>query len=185
MHLIELRGFKNLQIVSAEGYSIGNTFDLRYNSDSWKIKGIRFAPAPRMRSLYPNITSKVMLMPSNKFHVNDVILTGFDRDELLTRLVDDDVGVESSNALLGVKIETADGILLGTVDSIHIDSDTWYIMSLKVKLDKGAHKKLGISKGLFSKVVSGLLTTFIKSVGPSIKLKLTMDELKPQLIIEE
>ena len=65
-----------------------------------------------------------------------------------------------------MQVVTADNEILGTVKTIQLDVESWYLHTFSVKLDKEAHGKLGIKKLLFAKELTGLLAENIANVWP-------------------
>lgn len=185
MNLVPFKELKGLDTVSTEAYKFGAVADIRYNRDTWKVKGVRINQSSRFKQIYPEYRSKVMIAPSTKFRASDVLLLNFDKDELKPKITVDNDNVDMISGLVGKKVLTKEGTLLGTLEEIYLDLEKWTLVMASVKLDKEAHAPLNIKKLLFNKTVSGVKMELIERIGETIKLNVTLEQLRKYLIIEE
>jgi len=73
--------------------------------------------------------------------------------------------------LEGKKIVGSEGYILGEVDSININSNTWQADTFHVNLSDEATAELGFKKPFLSKITVCLPTHLVKTVGDIITLK--------------
>jgi len=73
--------------------------------------------------------------------------------------------------LEGKKVVGSEGYILGEVDSININSNTWQADTFHVNLSDEATAELGFKKPFLSKITVCLPTHLVKTVGDIITLK--------------
>jgi sporulation protein YlmC with PRC-barrel domain len=76
----------------------------------------------------------------------------------------------SDENLRGRSVVAADGQTTGEVAGVFIDTSTWTIASLKIKLSKTAAEQLGASKSLLRATTIELPIRMIQSVGDTVLL---------------
>ncbi len=80
------------------------------------------------------------------------------------------VSVLNPSRLNGVKIIGADGNILGEVEGVDVNLDTWKATTLHVSLTEEAAAGFGLRKPLMSKITICLPTQIVKSVGDVMTL---------------
>jgi sporulation protein YlmC with PRC-barrel domain len=78
----------------------------------------------------------------------------------------------------GEKVIGSEGYILGQVDGIDIDINTWKANAFHISLSDEAIKELGLEKHFFSKITVCLPTSFVKAVGEVITLKVPIRNLE-------
>lgn len=73
--------------------------------------------------------------------------------------------------LEGKKVVGSEGYILGEVDSVNINSNTWQANTFYVNLSDEATAELGFKKPFLSKITVCLPTQLVKTVGDIITLK--------------
>ncbi|MFA6709764.1 MAG: hypothetical protein WC067_00225 [Candidatus Methanomethylophilaceae archaeon] len=185
MALKTLDSVIGLHVISQDAFDVGEIEDLRYDPVTWDIVGFKVKSNKIVASMLNAGSGKSMIMiKPDHYIVNDVILFQDAIEEARSRISADNNNIPSLSYISGRKIVTSDNILLGSVDEIQFDSDRWSVVSFKVKLDKAACPLLGLKKGLFSKMAYGLLVRNIVSVSENVNLRLTMEELKDELVFD-
>ena len=76
----------------------------------------------------------------------------------------------SDGELLGRTVIAADGQAVGTVSALLLDTDSWNVGALKVKLRKEMAERLGAARTLFGTGSIELATTTVRSVGDAVLL---------------
>jgi sporulation protein YlmC with PRC-barrel domain len=76
----------------------------------------------------------------------------------------------SDENLRGRTVVAADGQATGEVAAVFIDTSTWTIASLKIKLSKAAAEQLGASQSLLRAATIELPVRMIQSVGDTVLL---------------
>jgi sporulation protein YlmC with PRC-barrel domain len=76
----------------------------------------------------------------------------------------------SDENLRGRTVVAADGQAIGEVATLFIDTSTWTIASLKIKLSKTAAEQLGASQSLLRAATIELPVRMIQSVGDTVLL---------------
>lgn len=84
----------------------------------------------------------------------------------------------SDQNLRGRSVIAADGLRLGAVASVFLDSDAWRIESLQVKLDKEIADRLGADRGLFHAGMLEVPVGSIQSVGDAVVLSVPVSALQ-------
>lgn len=82
----------------------------------------------------------------------------------------------------GVKVISADAQEIGEVVDIIVETVTWRVESLQVKVRKEAAEKLGVSRGILRSGTFSLPVELIQSVGDSIVLSASTTELRNSLV---
>lgn len=75
----------------------------------------------------------------------------------------------------------ADGQAIGEVAALILDSDSWRIESLQIKLRKEAADKLGAARGIFHAGTLDLPIRLIQSIGDAVVLSVPTLELREVL----
>lgn len=83
--------------------------------------------------------------------------------------------------LRGRTIIGADGQVIGEVAALFLDSETWRVESLQVKLDRVVAERIGASHNIFHAGTLELPVRLVQSVGDTIVLSVVVDELRQVL----
>jgi len=86
--------------------------------------------------------------------------------------------------LSGMFVICAGGFDLGQINGVQIDTATWQVTHLHVKLSKSASEDLGFKKRIGSSKVS-VPVSLVKSVGDNILLNKSLEELSSNPKITE
>lgn len=87
----------------------------------------------------------------------------------------------SDESLRGRTVIAADGQAIGEVAAMFIDTSTWMIVAVQIKLSKSTAEQLGASTGLFRAATLDLPVRLIQSVGDAIVLSAPTLELRQNL----
>lgn len=82
----------------------------------------------------------------------------------------------------GRKVISADALEIGEIVDIIVETVTWRVESLQVKVRKEAAEKIGVSRGVLRGGTFNLPVELIQSVGDSIVLSASSTELKNSLV---
>ena len=185
MALVDYESVKGLEVITQDAYILGEVLDVRFEDLTWNIQGFKVKSESRISKMISVGSGKSMLLlQPGKYEIRDVVLLSDTIDVARARITADNNNYKSISSTLGMKVMSEENVLIGTVDSILIDLENWTVVSMKVKLDKGAYAPLDIKKGLLSKKVSGLLMTDIAEMTDVIKLNLGLIAIKSQIIID-
>jgi len=77
----------------------------------------------------------------------------------------------------GRTVVASDGQVVGEVSSLFVDTTTWSIGGLQIKLNKGIAEKLGVSGGLLRAATLDIPIRVVKSVGDAVLLSVPTLEL--------
>ena len=84
----------------------------------------------------------------------------------------------SDEQLRGKTVIAADGQAIGEVAALFIDTSTWTIVTLQIKLSKSAAEQLGASRGLLRAATLELPVRTVQSVGDAVLLSIPTLELR-------
>src|SRR5271154_1112952 len=84
----------------------------------------------------------------------------------------------SDEHLRGRTVIAADGQAIGEVAALFIDTATWIIVALQIKLSKSAAEQLGAARGLPRAATFELAVRMIQSVGDTVLLSVPTLELR-------
>ena len=84
----------------------------------------------------------------------------------------------SDESLRGRTVIAAEGQSLGEVAALFIDTSTWTIVALQIKLSKSAAEQLGATRGLLHAATFELPVRIVQSVGDTVLLSVPTLELR-------
>jgi sporulation protein YlmC with PRC-barrel domain len=82
------------------------------------------------------------------------------------------------DALRGKVVIGADGQAIGEIEGINIDTATWTIDTLKVKLRRGIGEQVGTRRGLFRTPALEIPVRAVQSVGDTVVLSMSVAGLR-------
>jgi sporulation protein YlmC with PRC-barrel domain len=84
----------------------------------------------------------------------------------------------SDGDLRGRTVIAADGQAIGEVAALFVDTSTWMIFALQVKLSKPAAEQIGATHGLLRAATFELPVRLVQSVGDTVLLSVPTLELR-------
>jgi sporulation protein YlmC with PRC-barrel domain len=78
----------------------------------------------------------------------------------------------------GRTVIAADGQAIGEVGALLIDTSAWTIVTLRIKLNKGAAEQLGAARGILRAATLELPVRMVQSVGDAVLLTVPAPELR-------
>lgn len=84
----------------------------------------------------------------------------------------------SDEDLRGRTVIAADGQAIGEISALLLDSDSWRVESLQIKLRKHVADQLGATRGVFHAGTMDMPIRMIQSVGDAVVLSVRADELR-------
>ena len=87
----------------------------------------------------------------------------------------------SDDNLRGRTVIASDGLAIGEVGALFLDSEAWRVESIQVKLRKDIADRLGADRGMFHAGVLEIPIRMVQSVGDAIVLSVAADELRQVL----
>jgi len=84
----------------------------------------------------------------------------------------------SDEHLRGRTVIAADGQAIGEVAALFIDTSTWTVVALQIKLSKPVAEQLGAARGLLRAATLELPVRLVQSVGDAVLLSVPTLELK-------
>ena len=84
----------------------------------------------------------------------------------------------SDGQLRGRTVIAADGQAIGEVTALFIDTSTWTIVALQIKLSKAAAEQLGAARGLLRAATFELPVRMVQSVADTVLLTVPTLELR-------
>lgn len=84
----------------------------------------------------------------------------------------------SDENLRGRTVVAADGQAVGEVASLFIDTSTWTVLALQIKLSKPAAEQLGASRSLLHAATFELPVRLVQSVADAVLLTVPTLELR-------
>lgn len=82
------------------------------------------------------------------------------------------------NSLKGKKVVGSEGYILGEIDDLYVDLETWQATAFYVNLSNDAIAELGFKKSRLHKIVICLPTKLIKAVGDIVTLTQPLRNVK-------
>ncbi len=87
----------------------------------------------------------------------------------------------SDEHLRGRTVIAADGQAIGEVSALLVDTSTWTIIALQIKLNKSAAEQIGAKGGLLRAATLDLPVRLVQSVADAVLLSVPTPELRPVL----
>ncbi len=84
----------------------------------------------------------------------------------------------SDETLHGRTVIASDGLAIGEVTVLFVDSEAWRVESLQIRLRKEVADRLGAERGIFHAGALEIPTSMIQSVGDAVVLSVAIDELR-------
>jgi sporulation protein YlmC with PRC-barrel domain len=84
----------------------------------------------------------------------------------------------SDEHLRGRTVIAADGQAIGEVAALFIDTSTWTIVALQIKLSKSAAEQVGAARGLLRAATLDLPVRMVQSVSDTVLLSVPTLELR-------
>lgn len=84
----------------------------------------------------------------------------------------------SDDNLRGRTVISSDGLAIGEIAVLFLDSDAWRVESLQVKLRRDVADRLGADRSMFHAGVLEIPTRMVQSVGDAVVLLVEIDELR-------
>ena len=87
----------------------------------------------------------------------------------------------SDELFRGRSVIAADGHAIGEVAALFIDTSTWTILALQVKLNKAAAEQVGVARSILHGATLDLPVRMVQSVGDAVLLSVPTLELRQTL----
>ena len=84
----------------------------------------------------------------------------------------------SDDNLRGRPVIASDGLAIGEIAALFLDSDAWRVESLQVKLRKDVADRLGAERSVFRAGALEIPIGIVQSVGDAVVLSLAVDDLR-------
>ena len=84
----------------------------------------------------------------------------------------------SDEQLRGRTVVAADGKAIGEVVALSIDTSTWIVVALQIKLNKSVAEQIGAARGLLRAATLELPVRMVQSVGDAVLLSVPTLELR-------
>lgn len=189
MPFTDIKALKGMKVVTDDAYDIGTIIDAKCRNNDWKVVGVKISSTTRPREYNSSFKSTIVLETSGTFNycIKDVFMTRKSFKDTMGRVIPDDSSQLNVSNMIGKKVLTMDGLIIGTVDTVFLDTESWNLVTFSVKLSSEGHAHLGVKKGLIlSKKVSGILMSQVGSVTDvMVQLKVNCDTLKSVIVIED
>ncbi|MDG6221456.1 MAG: PRC-barrel domain-containing protein [Candidatus Thermoplasmatota archaeon] len=178
--MMSLGDMEGKEIITADGYCIGIVQDAQLCED-WKICSLAMNVdrdvGQSMGYHKPFLSSLVLDLPTERINaVSDKVILDKPKDFIGTFIADNDKKTNVSN-LRGKQIVGKEGTVIGTVEDIIFDTDSWTLPSLAMKLDKKTVEDLSLKKSLFSLPTIGLTMSHVNDIGDVIMLDVSSKNL--------
>jgi len=87
----------------------------------------------------------------------------------------------SDENLRGRTVIASDGLAIGEVALVFLDSDAWRVESLQVRLRKDVANRLGADRSVFHAGALEIPIRMVQSVGDAVVLTVAVDDLRQVL----
>ncbi|MEM9189583.1 MAG: PRC-barrel domain-containing protein [Myxococcota bacterium] len=87
------------------------------------------------------------------------------------------MSVMSNDELKSKKVMSQDGREVGEIDGVHIDTKTWAVTTISVKLRRDLLESLDLDKPMFGSQTVQVTVQTVSGVGDAVVLKTALSEL--------
>jgi sporulation protein YlmC with PRC-barrel domain len=87
----------------------------------------------------------------------------------------------SDENLRGRVVIASDGLAVGEISALFLDSDAWRVESLQIKLRKDVADRLGADRSIFHAGALEIPIRMVQSVGDAVVLSVGVDDLRQVL----
>ena len=87
----------------------------------------------------------------------------------------------SDGDLRGRTVIGADGLAIGELSALFLDSDAWRVEAIQVKLRKEIADRLGADRGMFHPGALTIPVEMVQSVGDAVVLAVPVEQLRQVL----
>jgi sporulation protein YlmC with PRC-barrel domain len=87
----------------------------------------------------------------------------------------------SEEDLRGRTVIASDGLAIGEITVLFLDTDAWRVESLQVRLRKDVADRIGADRGMFHAGALEIPVRMVQSVGDAVVLSVAVDELRQVL----
>jgi sporulation protein YlmC with PRC-barrel domain len=87
----------------------------------------------------------------------------------------------SDGNIRGRTVIASDGLAIGEIASLFLDSEAWRVESLQVKLHKDIADRLGANRSMFHAGTLEIPVRMVQSVGDAVVLAAAVDDLRQVL----
>lgn len=84
----------------------------------------------------------------------------------------------SNDNLVGRVVISGDGIAIGEITRLFVDTASWRVESLQVALRKDSAERIGIKRSMFHASTIEIVTELVQSVGDAVVLSVVLDALR-------
>jgi len=182
---VPLEALRDIKMITSDAYEVGEITDVRYDPMEWNVIGLRVNTKRSSEKLAAGFgKANVMILP-DKFVLRDVMLLSVPMEKVKDSVVPDNNNISLLSSIISAKVVTKDNALVGNVTTAMIDTDTWNITSIVIRLDKAAIEAMGMKKGLFSKINAEIGTDMIFSSADMVHLNEMMDGVRGKMTVLE
>jgi sporulation protein YlmC with PRC-barrel domain len=84
----------------------------------------------------------------------------------------------SNDNLVGRVVISGDGIAIGEIARLFVETTSWRVESLQVTLRKDSAERIGIRRSVFHSSTIEIATALVQSVGDAVVLSVALDALR-------
>lgn len=84
----------------------------------------------------------------------------------------------SNDNLVGRVVISGDGIAIGEIARLFVETTSWRVESLQVTLRKDSAERIGIRRSMFHSSTIEIATALVQSVGDAVVLSVALDALR-------
>lgn len=180
-----LESLKEMEVISSDAYKVGEIVDIRYDPATWKVIGIKAKTEKSVaKALSVGSGRSLVSIAPGEYVTNDVMLM----PQFISEL-DSVISVDKDNAptlsfFEKKKVVSKENVIIGMVENVNVDVDMWTVLSISIRMEKGAFEPLGLKKGLLSKTVIIVRSEYIEAVSDIITLNQSVADMKDEIVIE-
>lgn len=173
-----------LELVSSDAKVVGTVEGAILDLSEWKVKALKVGLRHGTEGLIGHrrrhfAIDRILIGTEDLGTVSDIILMKRPLAELNGQVRTKDSKLMPAVAFLGIRVMSDDGIFLGNVDNISIDTaNGWAIKFVQVKLGRDSRGRLERRHGLKASSLIDIRTEDVRAMGDMMILSLDLDQVR-------
>lgn len=174
-----------MDVISSDAFKIGEIEDIRYDPSTWKVQSMKVRTEKGVaKELSVGSGRSMVSVEPGDYTINDVMLMPYALKDMESVISVDKESAPALSFFERKKVVSKENVVIGIVENVNVDVDMWAVLSISVKLDKGAFEPLGLKKGLLSKTVIVVRTEYIQAASEIIMLNQSVNDMRDEIVVE-
>jgi sporulation protein YlmC with PRC-barrel domain len=172
---------KGKEVIGTEGYLLGEMSDLHVDFDTWQATAfyviLSDEAVAELDLKKPFFRKLTVCLPTELIKVVGDVITLTAPVRNLKDIAEKELCLETTK-VEGKKVVSTKGYVIGHVEGIDVDLDSWQVKGLQVGLTDDAATELGFKRPFLSRVVVIIPSSAVGSIENFVTLDKAVEDLK-------